>query len=249
MKYFQNNQAFTLIELLVIITIIGILAALLLPAIGRTREAGRRVACVNNLRQIYTAFTCYLEDNNNIVFWGMSANPSPPAGDSMDKYIWGGTIDTTYTGNQDPIFKSAEFTFPSSGITRELRVLNKYVDAKKEPADDPSLDIFRCPSDKGRSDAYAKGTKTLYRWVGNSYAFNSGGLRGIKFSDIIYPSKTILFSDEAVHCPTSYPETYWHNPGGPWGNTCFADGHIKFIMTSAGETGTDPNGVEWRWGP
>lgn len=57
--------AFTLVELLVIMGSLVVLAALLLPVLGRTKEAGRSTACLSNLRQIGIAFQLYCQDNNN----------------------------------------------------------------------------------------------------------------------------------------------------------------------------------------
>ena len=61
----QGARAFTLIELLVVIGIIGVLAALLLPTLNRSKALTRAVACMSNLRQVGVALQLYLGENNN----------------------------------------------------------------------------------------------------------------------------------------------------------------------------------------
>jgi len=75
----ETHRGFTLIELMVVIAIIAILAGLLLPALSRAKEQGRRTACLNNLRQVQLAMQMY---------WDENADASPAAYQGVWKSDW-----------------------------------------------------------------------------------------------------------------------------------------------------------------
>ena len=58
-----TRRAFTLVELLVVIAVIALLAAMLLPALSKARQSGRRTACMSNLRQLSVALSIYASEN------------------------------------------------------------------------------------------------------------------------------------------------------------------------------------------
>lgn len=162
-----RRKGFTLIELLVVIAIIGVLVALLLPAVQQAREAARRIQCKNNLKQMGLAFhnyentfaqlpPTYIALHNSILpgFLGI-AGPY----DDANIHVWGEFILPFV--DQSAIYNQLNFTAPYfSPINLSAAGLGNYT-ANNQLATGTPLSVFICPSAARSKNRYTTTTSDL----------------------------------------------------------------------------------------
>jgi prepilin-type N-terminal cleavage/methylation domain-containing protein len=150
-----KRTAFTLIELLVVVAIIAILASMLLPALGRSKEQAHKATCLNNLWQLGIAIKLYIDDSGHR-FPDRSViekEPAPRAGEPKTAQFC--------LGGRDPRPGKLAENYPSA----KVRPLYNYI----QPSE-----VYRCPRDKGQSVLDLEPTD--YDAIGCSYHFNAGAL-------------------------------------------------------------------------
>ena len=139
-KCSRERSAFTLVELLVVIAIIGILVALLLPAVQAAREAARRMKCVNQMKQWALAMQMHHDAKNRLPAGGFSSDGA----DSGSRHSW---VPFLW-----PYVEESAIADKYNYDVCYAKPTNAYPVASPLAANAPSnipIPLYYCPSDRG----------------------------------------------------------------------------------------------------
>jgi prepilin-type N-terminal cleavage/methylation domain-containing protein len=143
LSFGRGRQAFTLVELLVVIAIIGVLVALLLPAVQAAREAARRMSCTNKLKQLGLALHNYHDTHRTfppgVLLFGSGANCPPMGGTNETGASW--LVLLLPYLEQQPLYQ--QFNFHQRFVGR-FNLINQ---SPNGPWQFQPLALVKCPSD------------------------------------------------------------------------------------------------------
>lgn len=233
----RGESGFTLIELMVVIVVIAIMAALLLPALNRTKEQARGTACRSNMKQLSLAFLMYAEDNDDTLPWpgGEGRAINIPLNDDYAA-DWCAT-----PGEMRFIpFTAASANVPGFGHNAECGSIFPYVTSQPrreyDSADKTVTPVYRCPS----AGALGEALRVNYSangWTEPGTTVNGVVVvppKGVTLSGVTDPSRKVMLLNEdprGMKTPAFDPR----NPGREVeyhlnkANVGFMDGHMESI--------------------
>ena len=242
----HKRKGFTLIELLVVIAIIAILMAILLPALNRAKEQGKRAVCLFNLKQLTFAWLLYADDYDDRIVNGEAYNggdgtcPLPTSGIHARELWW--------TGDDCHTDYMSGGKLPEDVQIQAIRRGALFTYCKDEA-------LYRCPTGiRGENRTYSivdsmNGLARSGTINGNVGVIVRSTVLWIKKrSEIVVPSPAfrIVFLDEGRITPDSYavhyndPPTQWWDPPfvrhGDGTNISYADGRSEYWKYRALET-------------
>lgn len=243
----NKRRGFTLIELLVVIAIIAILLAILMPALNRVKEQGKRAGCLANLKQLQLSWGMYADENDDRIVNGEAYGggdgtaPIPTSGIHQGEQWW--------TGDDIGDFWNG-INLSQPVQERAIKVGALYPYCK-------SVKLYRCPTGvRGEMRTYTitdamNGLRRDGTYSGNVGKRVDRTVLWIKRRAEISvpgPAQRIVFLDEGRITPDSYATHYmnerWWDPPfvrhGDGTNVSFADGHAdywKYMGSKTLETG------------